>query len=146
MMIVIRLEAASFYDSDHDMPNDIPFYQARIPTPAASILELGCGTGRVTLALVPHCSYIHGLDLSPAMLTICREKLAKADLPSGRVRVEEGDIANFDLARSFDLIIAPFRVLQNLDTDAQVDGLFECIRRHLAPGGSCILNVFRPNM
>jgi SAM-dependent methyltransferase len=136
MNIDTRLEAARFYDSNPDMPNDIPFYQARIPAPAASILELGCGTGRVTLALAPHCSYIHGLDLSPAMLSICREKLAKADLPSGRVRVEEGDITDFDLARSFDLIIAPFRVLQNLETDAQLDGLFEsfaasCARRKL---------------
>lgn len=34
--------------------------------------------------------------------------------------------------------------MQNLETDAQVDGLFQCIRLHLAPGGICILNVFRP--
>jgi hypothetical protein len=34
--------------------------------------------------------------------------------------------------------------MQNLETDAQVEGLFRCIRKHLAPGGACVLNVFRP--
>jgi len=145
MKMDIRTEAARFYDSNPDAPNDIPFYQALIPAPDASILELGCGTGRVTLALAPHCGYIHGIDLSAAMLSICREKLVNVNLPAGRVQIEEGDITNFALPRKFDLIIAPFRVMQNLETDQEVDGLFECIRRHLAPGGSCILNVFRPN-
>jgi SAM-dependent methyltransferase len=79
------------------------------------------------------------------MLSICREKLARAGIPATKARVEEGDITDFDLGRTFDLILAPFRVLQNLDTDRQVDGLFACIHRHLAPGGTCILNVFRPN-
>jgi hypothetical protein len=78
------------------------------------------------------------------MLSVCRDKLAKAGVPPAKAQVEEGDIANFDLNRTFDFIIAPFRVLQNLETDSEVDGLFHCIRRHLAPDGSCILNVFRP--
>jgi len=145
MKIDIRLEAAKFYDSNPDTPHDIPFYLARIPSPVSSILELGCGTGRVTLPLAHHCGYIHGIDLSPAMISICREKIARAYLPPRRIKVEIGDISGFDLGRRFDLIIAPFRVLQNLETDAQVDGLFACIARHLAPGGSCILNVFKPN-
>ena len=54
------------------------------------------------------------------------------------------DITNFALNQTFDLIIAPYRVLQNLEADAAVEGLFRCIRQHLAPSGSCILNVFRP--
>ena len=60
-------------------------------------------------------------------------------------RVEVGDITEIDLGRTFDLITAPYRVFQNLETDVQVDGLLEVVRRHLAPGGTCILNVFQPN-
>jgi SAM-dependent methyltransferase len=145
MGVDIRLEAAKYYDSDPDIPNDIPFYLSKLPSTHASILELGCGTGRVTLPLATHCSFIQGIDISPSMLSICREKLTKVNLPAGRVRIDEGDITDFSLSRHFDLIIAPYRVLQNLETNAQVDGLFECIRRHLAPQGQCILNVFRPN-
>src|SRR5215813_4045127 len=40
--------------------------------------------------------------------------------------------------------VSPYRVFQLLETDAQVDGLFRCVRAHLAPGGTCILNVFHP--
>ena len=73
MTIDIRAEAAGFYDRAPEPFNDVPFYQGLIATPDVSILELGCGTGRVTLPLVPYCKYIHGIDLSPAMLTICRD-------------------------------------------------------------------------
>jgi SAM-dependent methyltransferase len=144
MKIDIRTEAAKYYDSNPDFVNDIPFYRKLITGPHASILELGCGTGRVTLALVDHCRYIQGIDISPAMISICREKLARAGIPQSKARVIEGDITDFDLQQTFDLIIAPFRVLQNLETDQEVDGLFRCIHRHLAPNGTCVLNVFRP--
>lgn len=144
MKIDIRIEAAKYYDSNPDFLNDIPFYQKLIPSPNSSILELGCGTGRVTLALVPCCQYIQGVDISPAMISICHEKLVKAGVPQTKARIIEGDITDFNLDRTFDLIIAPFRVLQNLETDQEVDGLFQCIRQHLAPNGTCILNVFRP--
>jgi SAM-dependent methyltransferase len=144
MKIDIRTEAAKYYDSNPGFLNDIPFYQKLIPSPYSSVLELGCGTGRVTLALVPYCQYIQGIDISPAMISICGEKFLKANVPQTKVQVIEGDISDFDLNKSFDLIIAPFRVLQNLETDHEVDGLFSCIRKHLAPNGTCILNVFRP--
>jgi SAM-dependent methyltransferase len=144
MKIDIRTEVAKYYDSNPSFLNDIPFYQKLIPSPHISILELGCGTGRVTLSLVSYCQYIHGIDISPAMISICREKLVKAGIPRTKAQVIEGDISDFDLGQTFDLIIAPFRVLQNLETDQEVDGLFRCIRRHLTPNGTCILNVFRP--
>jgi SAM-dependent methyltransferase len=106
---------------------------------------LGCGTGRVAVQLIPLCGYYQGIDISPSMLAVCRKKLDDAGLLSEHARIDEGDITHFDLSRTFDFIIAPYRVLQNLETDAQVDGLFQCIHRHLAPGGTCILNAFMPN-
>ncbi len=140
----IRDTAARYYDQNPDFPDDIPFYQGLIP-PDASVLELGCGTGRVTLPLAAHCSFIHGIDLSPAMIQICGERLLQAHIPPEKARLELGDITNLNLGRRFDWITAPFRVLQNLETDGQVNGLFQVIRSHLAPGGNCILNVFHPN-
>ncbi len=44
----------------------------------------------------------------------------------------------------FDLIIAPFRVMQNLERDDQIAGLMRGIRKHLSPGGEAILNTFCP--
>jgi SAM-dependent methyltransferase len=140
----IRSAAAKYYDANPRNPDDIPFYRSRIRGPQSSVLELGCGTGRVLLPLARECAYIHGLDSSEAMLALCREKLRAAAIGPARAAVESADISAFSLGRRFDLVIAPFRVLQNVETDAQIDGVFDSVRAHLAPGGRCILNVFRP--
>ena len=145
MSIDIRFEAAKYYDYNPVPLEDIPFYLERIPSPEASVLELGCGTGRVTIPLSRSCKSILGIDLSEAMVSICREKLAREDIPPEKASVQVGDITDFDLKHQFDLIIAPYRVFQNLETDREIAGLFDCIRGHLAPQGTCILNVFHPN-
>ncbi len=120
------------------------FYRNLIPSPKATILELGCGTGRVLIPLAAHCAYILGVDISEAMLTICRRKLQAEGIPRDRAMITYADITALALGRQFDLIIAPFRVFQNLKTDEEVAGLFKTVRSHLSDGGSCILNVFRP--
>jgi SAM-dependent methyltransferase len=140
----IRATVERYYDLTPQFPNDIPYYTTLIRPGEASILELGCGTGRVLMPLAQRCDFVHGIDRSASMLAICRQKARDAKLPSSKVAITEGDISRFDLGRSFDLILAPWRVVQNLETDAQLDGLFACIRRHLAPRGSCVLNVFKP--
>jgi SAM-dependent methyltransferase len=141
----VRSAAAKYYDLNPSLPQDIPFYKARIPSNQAQLLELGCGTGRVLVPLTHDCAYIHGLDASLAMIDICREKLRKANISPTRASVALENITSFNLNRTFDLIIAPFRVFQNLETDRQIEGLFSSIRKHLAPHGTCILNVFQPN-
>ena len=145
MPLDIRDGPARFYDLSPHHPNDVPFYVDRLPGPHARVLELGCGTGRVSIPLSFRCGYLHGLDLSNAMLRVCRAKLEAAGITEERVRVESADISDFRLDSRFDLIIAPFRVMQNLETDEQLSGLFQGIREHQADGGRCILNVFHPN-
>ena len=145
MPIDLRAEAAWYYDLNPNPPNDLPFYIDRLPVPDARVLELGCGTGRVSIPLAQTCGFVHGLDLSKAMLDICRAKISQAGLGRDRIVVEQADITGFDLGTRFDLIIAPYRVLQNLETDEQLAGLFRCIQSHLAPEGRCILTAFLPN-
>jgi SAM-dependent methyltransferase len=141
----IREDAAKYYDIQSIPIDDVAFYRARIPSPEARVLELGCGTGRVLVPLASECGFIHGIDSSAAMLAQCREKLDRAGLPAGKAQVTHGDITDIYVDGRFDLIIAPFRVVQNLETDVQVSGLMYGIRRHLAPGGTAILNAFHPN-
>jgi cyclopropane fatty-acyl-phospholipid synthase-like methyltransferase len=140
----IRKETAKYYDLWSLPFDDIPFYVNRIPSAEVSILELGCGTGRVLSRLVEHCAFIHGLDISPAMIVECRERILELGIAIEKVKIEANDITDFDLGHTFDLIIAPYRVFQNVEIDDQVDGLFQCIRKHLSPDGSCILNVMHP--
>ena len=141
----IRAEAAQYYDANPTIPDDLAFYTARLPSADSAVLELGCGTGRVLLPLAVACGSISGLEQSPAMLARCLQKLQDAGIPPTKARAERGDITHFALGRRFDLIIAPYRVFQLLETEPQVEGLFRCVRAHLAPGGTGILNVFHPH-
>ena len=138
-----RFSTARYYDLQDNPTDDIDFYRERV-TAHSCVLELGCGTGRVLLPLMESVGFIYGIDSSPAMLDTCRIKLGKLRTPRSKAVLAERDITDFDIGERFDLIIAPFRVFQNLETDAQVDGLFTCIRRHLTLNGTAIINTFRP--
>lgn len=145
MPLDIRAEAAKYYDQQPDPfgGRDIEFYRSRVG-PTTRVLELGCGTGRVLVPLVAHCAFIHGVDLSEGMIALCRAKLMEQHVPLERARADVADLCTLRLNQPFDFITAPFRVFQNLETDGQVDGFFETVRAHLAPGGRCVLNAFRP--
>ncbi|MBI4278172.1 MAG: methyltransferase domain-containing protein, partial [Armatimonadetes bacterium] len=140
----LREDAARFYDLNPHVPRDMKFYRGLIPSPDARVLELGCGTGRILVPLAAHCGYIRGIDISDSMIAVCRRKLTDHGIPPARAAVEIGDITAFQLDRAFNLIIAPFRVFQVLVDDAQVEGFFRCVRAHLAPRATCVLNVFNP--
>jgi hypothetical protein len=61
-----------------------------------------------------------------------------------RAAAEVGDITSLNLSRTFDLIIAPYRVIQALESDRELDGFFATVRRHLSPRGTAIINAFHP--
>lgn len=140
----IREKTAKYYELWSIPFDDIQFYINHIPSIRSSILELGCGTGRVLTKLVNSCGCIHGIDNSNAMVNICRKKIQESGIDTDKIKIVVGDISNFQMDYKYDLIIAPYRVFQNLETDDQVDGLFNCVRIHLNPNGTCILNVFQP--
>src|SRR5512133_1688402 len=138
---------AWLYDLDDRevVKDDVPFYLDWAARTGGSVLELACGTGRVTIPLAEAGHEVWGIDLSAAMLTRLREKLAR--FPEGvrdRVQARLGDMSSFDLERVFPLIIIPFRSFQLLTRDEQLRGCLASVRRHLAPGGRFILDVFRP--
>jgi SAM-dependent methyltransferase len=142
----IRENAARYYDLSPENPDDIPFYEQRIPFPGARILELGCGTGRVLVPLAEKSGYILGVDISEAMLSVCCQKLAEKGIPTYRAEAQQGEITDLELGTRFDLIIAPFRVFQTLETDREVSGFFRTIWNHLSEDGTAILNVGRPSV
>jgi cyclopropane fatty-acyl-phospholipid synthase-like methyltransferase len=47
-------------------------------TPSARVLDVGCGTGRWAELVQPLCGHYHGIDLSPGLLAVARERLPQA--------------------------------------------------------------------
>ena len=126
---------------------DVPFYVTQATGQGGTILELGCGTGRILLPLARAGHTVVGLDGSPAMLARCEEKLRdEPENVRARVTLRGGDARGFDVGRRFGLVIAPFRVLQHVVTIEDQLRLLAAVARHLAPGGSLVFDVFNPNL
>jgi len=121
-----------------DWPGEIDFYRALAgEVKVQSVLEIGCGTGRVTLQLAQAGISIVGMDFSPAMLTTARQK--SREFPN--VRWVEGDMVAFDLGQCFDLIIIPGHSFQFMLTPDDQLACLNCIRQHLTPQGKLVLHV-----
>ncbi len=126
---------------------DVDWYRRKAQECGGPVLELGAGTGRITLPIAQDGISIHALDASPAMLDTLRRKLA--DQPPEvreRVVVIDCDMRTFMLAERFALIIAPFRgFLHNITEDDRLACL-DRVREHLHPGGLFAFNVFHPSL
>jgi SAM-dependent methyltransferase len=125
---------------------DVPFYVGEAARVEGSVLELGCGTGRILLPLARAGRAVVGVDSSEAMLARCLVKV-RAEPESVRTRVvlHRGDVRTFDLGRTYELVIAPFRILQHLTTIEDQLQFLENVARHLAPGGRFVFDVFNPS-
>lgn len=103
---------------------------AAVP-PGASILELGCGTGRVTHPLLDLGHDVVAVDDSPAMLAHVRAETVCA-------RIEE-----LDLGRTFDAVLLGSHLI-NTARDADRRAMLAAARRHLAPGGRLVVEWHPP--
>ena len=125
---------------------DTEFYLEAAKSVSGTVLEVGCGTGRILLSAARAGAAIDGLDLSPALLGILREKLEReAPEVKARVNLHEGDMRCFALGKTFDLVMVPFRPMQHLFTVEDQLAAFRSIHSHLNPGGRLAFNVFYPN-
>jgi SAM-dependent methyltransferase len=140
---------AEFYD--HVLPYrdrpDVPFYVRLVHECAGPVLEVGCGTGRVLLPCARAGATMVGVDVSPAMLQVCRDKLARESAEvRARVKLVEADMRTLDLSRTFELVVLPFRSFQHLlNVDDQRTAL-AALRRHVSPGGRLVLDLFNPSL
>lgn len=138
---LVSEEEVEFYDiAVPDWPGEIDFYRTlafEIMERRGTILELGCGTGRVTLQLAKMGIHVTGLDLSPSMLAIASKK--SQDLQN--VHWVEANMQYFELGELFDLIIIPGHSFQFMLTPADQISCLLSIKRHLAPSGTLIIHI-----
>ncbi|MCL2408508.1 MAG: class I SAM-dependent methyltransferase [Oscillospiraceae bacterium] len=145
----LYINSAWLYDLDvrvspknEALSEDVLFYLEYAKQQQGEILELACGTGRVSIPLAEAGFHVTGLDLSEQMLGIFREKLV--DRPELDIEIVHSNIADFKVDRKFALIIAPFRAFQCLTDDSDIANALTCVREHLTDDGIFIVNVFNP--
>jgi SAM-dependent methyltransferase len=159
---------APLYDYEYRRRRaDVTFYRELAHKRGGPILELGAGSGRVTIALARDGHRVVAIDRSPEMLARLRERVAA--LPAvarERIEVRAGDLCTFDLRAAssgagsrgaagtrgaagsthFPLAIAAFNVLEHLYTRGEVAACLARVAAHLTPDGAFAFDVQMPDL
>lgn len=140
---------AALYDYEYRRRRaDVSFYREIARRRGADrILELGAGTGRVTVPLARDGRRVVAVDRSPEMLSRLRDRVAR--LPAavaGRITPVLGDLRDFSVAGRFPLAIAAFNVVEHLYTRDEVTAFLQRIAAHLEPGGALVFDVQLPDL
>ena len=118
-----RLEAQG--QNPHGEADFVASYEPR------TVLDAGCGTGRVAIELARRGIDVVGVDADPAMLDQARVKS-----PDGAW--VEADLVTLDLGRTFDVVVAAGNVMIFLATGTEA-AVVAAMARHLAPGGRLVV-------
>src|SRR6478735_2821373 len=121
----------------------VDFYRAEADRQGGCVLELGCGTGHKLIPIASDGHPCMGLELSPDMLA---EAQRKADERGVEVEWVQGDMREFDLGRTFDLVLVAANSLLHLHEIDDLVSCFRSVRRHLAPGARFVFDVFNPSV
>ena len=135
---------ANIYDGLNTFLFDLQFYKKWLPkNKEAEILELCCGTGRLTIPIAKDGYSICGVDYTPSMLEQAKMKAIEAELVIDFI---EADIRMLDLQEKFDLIFIPFNSIHHLYRNEDLFNALGCVRNHLKAGGLFLLDCFNPNI
>ena len=121
---------AEAYDTDNVWGPDDDFYLELATEIGGPVLDVGCGTGRLTIAMAVARLEVTGLDVTPEMLGRARSKSAHLD-----TEWIQGDARTMRLGRRFRLITMTSHGFQHLLADEDIDAFLDRARKHLYPDG-----------
>jgi len=134
-------KVADIYDFYVNVDFDIPFFLRETEEYKGEILELMCGTGRVSIPLLESGRHMTCIDYSEAMLATFEQKIKNRNFP---VRLIQADATHPDLGKRFGMIILPFHSLYEIiSTNLQIQAL-QSVSSHLVKNGVFILTLQNP--
>jgi SAM-dependent methyltransferase len=137
---------AQLYDWEHrDLDQDLDLYRNFAARCDGPVLELGCGTGRVALALAEAGFDVVGVDESTSMLELAEARVAEAGLGE-RVQLAHLDVREIAWAERFALAIWPLNGFLHLPERADQALALSRVRRALLPGGFAIVDLPNPHV
>jgi SAM-dependent methyltransferase len=135
-------EYADFYDWENAQTmarRDVPFWRRVAAAAGGPVLELGCGTGRVTVP-VARVAPVVGIDLSARMLQRARARVRRSR--GRRPSLVRGDIRRLPFpAGHFALVMAPYGILQSLLSEKDLRATLQAVRASLRPGGRLVMEL-----
>ena len=136
------LNDGEHYDACHaHRLDDVPFW-TQAASSCRTVLELGCGTGRIATPIAASGRRVVGVDSNQSMLDQAQRKARAAGVD---IQYVLGDMRSFDLGRDdLDLAILAFNTVNLLLTLDDALACLRCARRHLSPTGRLIIDTFLP--
>jgi|SRR5579863_8620493 len=128
---------------DRLFPATEQFYLEEAGKRGGRVLELGRGTGRLTVSIAQSGIDIVGVDLSDSMLEAARRKARAAGVEVPFVRADMRDLS---LDGQFETILIPGNSLLHLLSNEELKRCFAGVRRHLAPGGRLVFDISKWDM
>lgn len=130
---------AACYDPLNPTDPADAYYRALAGDRPQTILDMGCGTGRLAVALAERGHRVTGADPAEGMLKVARSRRG-----TERVRWVQSTAADLALDTRFDLIIMTGHVFQVFLEDDEVRATLRTLRRHLAPAGRLAFETRNP--
>lgn len=136
----------AWYDAEYvHIGGDIPYYVSVAQQAPGPILELACGTGRLTIPMAETGRPVTGVDIAPGMLAQASKKCAA--LPpeqQANLRFVAGDMRNVRLGERFEAVILAFNTLMHMTEDEDLRATLETAREHLSDTGRFHLDLHTP--
>ncbi|HEX6680665.1 MAG TPA: class I SAM-dependent methyltransferase, partial [Gaiellaceae bacterium] len=137
-------EIARLYDPwSVSVTEDVGFYVSEARRVAPPVVELGVGTGRIAVPIAAEGIRVIGVDSSPGMLAVCRERAEAAGVAE-LLDLRLGDLRAPPVAERVELVVCPFRSFLHLHTDEERLAALVAARELLVDGGRLIFDVFAP--
>ena len=135
------------YVTPKSFNGDVEWYKRKAVESKGPVLELGAGTGRITIPIAEGGSSVYALDSDEGMRKALQVKveMLPEDIQKRIVIVGE-DMRSFILNQKFGLIIAPFRAFLHNLTNEDQKACLQAVYEHLRPGGRFAFNVFHPSL
>ena len=134
----------SHYDAQHQLTaGDIPFWTAQAKKYSGSLLELGCGTGRLAIPLTQSGITVTGIDFSDSMLTQAQRNAASEGLS---IKLVKADMRDFNLGERFNLIILPVNTLCHMLSIQDFGNMLNSVKKHAHAGTCFIIDIFNPQL
>jgi SAM-dependent methyltransferase len=108
------------------------------------VVELGVGTGRIAVPVAEAGVHVIGVDSSPGMLAVCRERAEDAGVAE-LLDLRLGDLRNPPVSERVRLVTCPFRSYLHLADDAERLEALNAARELLVEDGRLIFDVFAPS-
>ena len=134
---------ARLYDAwSASVTEDVEFYVEEARTAGGTVVELACGTGRISVPIAKAGVRVIGVDASAGMLEVAREYAAAEGV---ELELRLGDLREPPVEERVPLVLIPFRSLLHMTSEPERLRALRAARELLLPDGRLVFDVFAPS-